>query len=241
MKHPLKTAHALRLSSDFEQAYQLICQTALSEPTLAPWLWMHDPRLWQELTSTRCTLTRRSGQDAEWMYELWHNAAFMRQFHRMAKRLPDDRQALHQLLDEERAALVAENGALHWVIRNSTNETVGLLSILDINIQHRRGELLLGVVPGQWGVGPAAVCMAAQFFFGVLKFHKLVALVHEDNRLSMKTAMSLGFQLEGRLQDHFCDPTTGQFSALLALGLRHSELLGGKDHRLIGRLMGSNL
>lgn len=233
----MKITHELRIDKSFVEAHQLIQRLAETDPSLNAWVWMHHPALWQELHCGRCMLKRRSGQDVDFIRQLWSNAVFMRQFHRLAHSLPEDSEKLTRILDEEHAALIGESGALHWVIHDKSRQAVGLLSILDIHTQHKRGEVLVGVLPGHYGVAPAAMLCAAQFFFKVMRFHKLVALVHEDNNLSLQSAKSFGFKLEGVLRDHIWDSTTRRFCNMLELGLLEHDLLQGKKPTLAKRLL----
>jgi Ca2+-binding RTX toxin-like protein len=110
--------------------------------------WQHEPFWWQPLRGKTLTLRRRGPQDATLVRRAWADAEFMRQFNRMAAELPKQDNALQALLLREHWALPEESRGLHWTIE-SNGQGCGFVSVVDISLQHGRGEFLIGVLPHQ--------------------------------------------------------------------------------------------
>ncbi len=90
-------------------------------------------------------------------------------------------------------------------MRSRAGTPFGLLSLTDVSPQHRRAEVLLGVLPeAPFAIVTTAMLLLFQFFFRVVRFNKLYALVFTDNSHSLKSTLHLGFRQEGLLaQDAF--------------------------------------
>jgi diamine N-acetyltransferase len=112
------------------------------------------------------------------------------------------------------------------------------LSLTEVSIPQKRAEVLLGMLPGApMGLSTAAMLVLLQFYFKAIGFHKLVSFIYEDNPLSLKSTLHLGFQQEGLLRRHIVDPRSGAFVNLIQTGLLADEALSEKNVRLMNRLL----
>jgi len=235
----LEKSLLLRQERKFELAFEHI-QQALQDghPELKALAWQHNPLFWQDVSAGICILTRRRGEDAPFMRQLWQDTAFIYQFHRHSGALPSSDQALQRILNQEMSAIIAESHAMHWVVRDAHRQPCGLLSLCEISPLHRRAEVLLCVLPtAPAGMAAAAMLMLYQFYFKLMKFNKLVSMVYPDNAKSLKSTMHLGFQKESHLRQHAWDPKTQSFVDLVQLGLLKEDAFGVGNQRLMHKLL----
>lgn len=235
----LEKSRTLRLERKFDLAFDHIRNASTdAQPELYPLIWQHNPIFWKDISAGVCTLTRRRGEDARFMRELWASSDFIYRFHRHAPKLPASDIDLQRILNHEMSSLVSETRAIHWIVRDHLGTPWGLLSLNEISIAHRRGEVLLGIKPGgPSGIAAAAVLILFQFYFQLMQFNKLVSLIHLDNARALKFAMHLGFVKEGFLRRHVHDPRTGQFVDMVQLGLLKEDAFHSGNQRLMQRLL----
>lgn len=237
MNNVLQLARQLRAEGNFAESYQLVNSELGSSPEYASLIWQHQPLFWSNIHSGSCLLTRRHGADAGFLRALWSDSSFKQNFHRQAPVLPAGDE-LKRVLNLEFISLLSESKSIHWVIRDKKLRPWGLLSLTDISMQHRRGEVLIGLKEGApIGLTIAAMLSLFQFFFGVINFQKIVALIYGDNPHALKVALKLGFTLEGHLKDHMQDPKSQTFVDLLQLGVFKENALSAGNTQLATRLM----
>lgn len=234
----LEAARALRMERRIDESYELIRRESLRRPQLKRLVHQHHPILWASITSKRCILARRSGDDEAFVRRLWEDEAFVRSFHRSALPLPGDRTELQHRLQAEFASLIGDHNSIHWSIKDSQGHPWGLLSLAGVSGLHKRAEVLIGVLPdAPPGLSVAAMLILFDFYFKVLKFNKLVSLHYPDNEHSRRTAMHLGFREEGRLRSHVFDERERTFVDLIQLGLLSDEAFSEPNLRLKRRLL----
>jgi RimJ/RimL family protein N-acetyltransferase len=237
MNNVLQVARQLRAEGKFSESYQLVNSELGSSPEYASLIWQHQPLFWSNIHSGSCLLTRRHGADDGFLRALWSDLSFKQNFHRQAPDLPAGDE-LKRVLNLEFISLLSESKSIHWVIRDQKLRPWGLLSLTDISMQHRRGEVLIGLKEGApIGLTIAAMLSLFQFFFGVINFQKIVALIYGDNPHALKVALKLGFTLEGHLKDHMQDPKSQTFVDLLQLGVFKENALSAGNTQLAMRLM----
>lgn len=235
----LRQTRQLRLEGKFEESYTAACSFAGATPRIGSLAWEHHKLFWSDITARNCILSRRGPADLAFLRKAWQDEGFMRQFHRQAPKLPIADQRLTEILKREFVALLRESHALHWIVRDREGRPHGLLSLVDLSLQHRKAEVLLGVLPGApFGLATSAMLMLFQFYFRVLRFHKLYSLVYPDNPRSLAGTLHLGFRIEGELKEEVFDPHTGRPSDLIRTGLLASDALSPKNDRLMKRLLG---
>ena len=229
----------LRRERRFRDAFEHI-QQALQDghSELKALLWQHSPIFWKDISAGICTLTRRCGEDANFLREIWKDKDFFYRFHRHSSPLPASDAELQRILNIEMSSILSESHAIHWIVRDSHGRPWGLLSLCEISLVHRRAEVLLGILPGApAGMAAAAMLILFQFYFNAMKFNKLVSLVYLENTLSIKSTIHLGFKNEGFLKSHAYDPETGRFLDMVQMGLLKEDAFQTRNQRLMNRLL----
>lgn len=188
--------------------------------------------------SRTCLLTRRNGGDATFMRTLWADPGFMQSFHRLAPPLPEEDSELFRVLNVECQSAIKQSRAIHWVVKTPNDQSWGLLSLTDISLQHKRAEVLLGVLPGApFGLATAAMLMLFHFYFKANRFNKLYSLVFADNPHSLKGTLHLGFKQEGLLRRHTLDPTRNIYFDVIQTGLLAEEAFSKSNIKLMKKLL----
>jgi diamine N-acetyltransferase len=235
----LEKSLILRRERKFEAAFEHMqgaFQAGHSE--LKALVWQHSPIFWKHISAGICTLTRRGGEDAEFLREIWKDEDFVYRFHRHSAPLPERDSELRRILNQEMCALVSESHAIHWIVRDNQGQPWGLLSLCDISLVHRRAEVLMGIRPGApVGLTAAAMLILFQFYFNAMKFNKLVSMVYSENTHSIDSTMHLGFKNEGFLRNHAHDPQTGLFLDMVQFGLLKDDAFQAGNQRLMQRLL----
>ena len=228
----------LRREKKFHQAFEYVSGLIAPDSAYATLRWQHNPIFWSDISAGSCVLTRRNANDHAFVRQLFELPGFRRSFHRNANPLPQDNALLQSKLDEERASILSESGALHWVVRDAQRQPWGLLSLCDVSLTHQRAEILMGMRPNTpLGLTPAAMLMLYEFYFKFMKFNKLVSFVYKDNPNSLKSTLHLGFEMEGQLHQHNLDPQTGQFLDVMQLGLNKGQAFSQSNQKLARRLL----
>ena len=164
MTKVLHAARQLRAEGKFSESYELVNSELGPTPEYASLIWQHQPLFWSTIESGSCQLTRRHGADAGFLRALWSDLSFKQNFHRQAPDLPAGDE-LKRVLNLEFISLLSESKSIHWVIRDQKLRPWGLLSLTDISMQHRRGEVLIGLKEGApIGLTIAAMLCLFQFF-----------------------------------------------------------------------------
>lgn len=190
------------------------------------------------LRSRSCVLTRRNARDAAFMRTLWADRVFMHSFHRLAAPLPPEDSELQRILNAEYQNPVAKSRAVHWIVRAPSGQPWGLLSLTDVSLQHKRAEVLMGVLPGApFGLVTAAMLMLFHFYFKAHQFNKLYSMVFADNPHSLKTTLHLGFRQEGLLRRHTLDPTSQTYMDVIQTGLLAQDAFSASNIRLMKKLL----
>lgn len=235
----LEKSLMLRQERKFELAFehmQEAFQAGHSE--LKALVWQHSPIFWKHISAGICVLSRRCGEDAGFLRELWKDPDFVYRFHRHSAPLPESNAELQRILNQEMSSIISESHAIHWVVRDNSGQPWGLLSICEMSLVHRRAEVLMGMLPGApVGLTAAAMLILFQFYFNAMKFNKLVSMVYLENTHSIKSTMHLGFKKEGLLRNHAHDPRTGLYHDMVQLGLLKDDAFQTGNQRLMQRLL----
>lgn len=183
-------------------------------------------------------LTLRDGHDAAFVRRLWADTSFMRSFHRLAPPLPKEDAELVRIMNLECSNSIRQSRAVHWVVRSPDRQPWGLLSLTDISLQHKRAEVLLGVLPGApFGLATAAMLLLFHLYFRVNQFNKLYTLVFADNPHSLKGTLHLGFQQEGLLKRHTFDPHSQTYVDVIQTGIHAQQAFCARNIRLMKKLL----
>lgn len=129
---------------------------------------------------------------------------------------------------EDQARWIAARPAqeLNFVIELNAGAAVGVLSLVDIDLTHRRAEsarFLIGDEDAARGTPAAVEAMKLLYdhAFETLGLERVYGLIAEPNRLMLKWQRYLGMKEEGRLRRHYF--MEGEFVDAVALGLLAEE------------------
>lgn len=96
---------------------------------------------------------------------------------------------------------------VRMMICDDAGHTVGIVDLMNFNVQHRRAEVGI-VIFEQFrnrGFGLAAMKHVFRYAHAILHIHKLYALVGADNIYSCRLFEAVGFSQEGMLHDWLFD------------------------------------
>lgn len=115
--------------------------------------------------------------------------------------------------------LKRESEGTHYyasIVLKSTQEVIGTAMIFNLDQVANKAEIGYVLDKGYWGNGYGSECVALmnQFGFESLNLHKLYASVVDANRSSARILEKNGYELEGRLKDHYFIENT-YYDALL--------------------------
>lgn len=195
------------------------------------------------LQSPRVSLLRSAPEHVDFILSCYRNTDFMA-LYRLAQDREISRTDLRQKLQEEQGDFAQNQLRIEWVIfkrKHNKNVPIGLASLADYQAQHRRAELLLGVVNEQdrvGFVGLESTLLVLDFAFNQAKLNKVVSFVYGYNAISQKNTLHLGFQQEGLLREHLYT-VQGYIdmhqNALLQREFRQNRRLSKLSKRLLQR------
>lgn len=105
---------------------------------------------------------------------------------------------------DKRIAALQELKLLHWVVFiEEGNDFCGLLTLKEIDLNSKRGEIGYSFLPEFWGkgIGSKAVKLVFDYAMEEIQFHSLFAQVLEVNTPSQRILEKLGFEKEGHFKD----------------------------------------
>ncbi len=234
----------LRRSGQIDQAREQLARhlSAQPHPGLVNLAWQHEPFWWQPLLGRTAQLRRRGPGDVALVRHAWRDGGFMQRFNRMVGELPVDDQELRALLTREHWALPEDSRALHWVIE-AAGQGCGFVSVVEISLQHRRGEFLIGVLPelvpqaAPW-LALEAAHLALEFLASRMQLVRLTAYFYPENLAALQMAEKLGFEREGVLRAYLRLPGFDQRGDLIVAGLLLDDEFFARTARLRRRLLG---
>jgi RimJ/RimL family protein N-acetyltransferase len=203
--------------------------------------WAYSEAFTQPLAGRRVALVRRSPADLPLVRAAWSDRPFMERFHRMAPPLPADDAVLTQVLDRESQATLLDSKSLHWTVVRVGGERVGMVSMVEVLLRHRRAEFVVGVRDTTPGLALEASLLALEFAFSVMRLHKICSSVYGQNDYALRSTVHLGFQREGTLRDQLFDATSGQWVSLHLSALFKEDFLNAANQRLASKLLGRPL
>jgi len=240
---------------DYRQARDLLLQALSIFPdhaVLRDRLLMVDSR-WSETLSCRGThLVTPSEKDFPYLQQCYTDEAFMQQLLPMGRKKQSNEAILQALKQSEFS--VAHYRSMHRVIKKEVHSNselpssqsnlkpIGLASLVDIQIAHRRAELLIGI-PDQFErqrTTAVVMMLIMDMAFNQIGLHKLTSLVLANNPHSQRSTVAIGFTQEGLRRQHLCDPQTRQWldcyeNGIVADDFYHNPVIARVSKRLIGR------
>lgn len=190
-----------------------------------------DSGWWRPLRLGGLSLRLPVADDRDFLASRFREPAFMSRFHRFQA---GDDAAIAQFIARARLR-PRHTRRLDWIVCSGA-EPIGLTSLVDIDHENRRAELLVGFAqtPVPAGAALKAALAAMQFAFDRLGVHKLVSHVYGDNPTSQANTLHLGLRQEGLLRAHL--RVGGQALDLFVNGLLVTEFRADKRlQRLLQR------
>lgn len=141
--------------------------------------------------------------------------------------------------------------AQHWLIERlphdgsvvGRGEPVGLISVVDLVVAHRRAELLVGLPEANHrgaGLATEATLLVLDVCFNHVGLNKLTSMVLANNPHSQRSTLALGFEQEGYRKAHLRLPGRNAFidcfeNGLTVCSFRNNQRLSRISERLLGR------
>ena len=240
---------------DYLQARNLILQALPIFPDLSVLrdrLLMVDSRWSEPVASRGIHLVTPSERDFSYLQQCYANEAFMQQLLPMGRKKQSAEAILQALRHSEFS--VAHYRSMHRIIKKEVHpnpeqpsshfslKPIGLASLVDIQIAHRRAELLVGI-PDQaerQRASSAATMLVMDLAFNHIGLHKLTTFVLANNPHSQRSNVAIGFIQEGLRRQHLCDPQTRQWvdcyeNGIVADDFRRNTFIARVSKRLLGR------
>lgn len=237
-------------NKQYSQAYEALLNAQRDYPEsreLDDISFILNPKWTETVYGVNCRLRIPNQRDLDFFKTCFNDKAFMDRFHPLAPRYRSDNK-LKNVLAACRRYPVASSKAVHWVIEQKVRsavashseadqwEPVGLASVVDIQIYHRRAEFLMGIQDKKKqgsNIALSAALLALDFSFNHLKLQKVTSIVLANNPLSQKSTLSLGFTQEGHKRQHFRVPNSQQWLDSYENGLLKADF---KINKRIARL-----
>ena len=171
--------------------------------------------------------------DEDFLARCFSNQEFMNNYHRFAA-INQTRQHIQDTLKQNTRYSILRQKKIHWLIEQthhpvheqSIYQPIGLASLVDIQLNYQRAEVLIGfpdpVHRGQ-GTPLATMLLILDFAFNHIGLNKLISIVYGDNQYSQRSTQALGFTQEGFRTDHLRDLQTGEFLSIYENGLLQKD------------------
>lgn len=113
----------------------------------------------------------------------------------------------------------------NFIVRSKrTKQPIGMAALMDIDRQNGHAALALGIAEEKHrlaGFGVDLMIVLCDIVFDEFGFSRCYMRVNDNNPLGLNSALSFGFQKEGRLRRHIF--TGGQYTDQWILGLLKEE------------------
>lgn len=102
-----------------------------------------------------------------------------------------------------------ESSSQIWVTRLASGEVVGSTRLIDIDLQHLRGEIGFSWLTAPWrgsGVNPRVKLLQLTHAFETLGLRRVALKTHHQNLQSQRGILKLGAKYEGTFRNHIIMP-----------------------------------
>ena len=235
----------------FETLQQGLKQNPCS-PEIKPLYTSLHPNWAQPLRGGKLRLRMLCSTDEDFLARCFSNREFMNNYHRFSA-INQTRQHIQDTLKQNTRYSILRRKKLHWLIEETTHpvheqinyQPIGLASLVDIQLNYQRAEMLIGfpdpVHRGQ-GIPLTAILLILDFAFNHIGFNKLISIVYGDNQYSERSTLALGSTQEGFRPDHLRDLQTGEFLSIYENGLLQRDFrTNARLSRLSARLLGFDI
>lgn len=179
--------------------------------------------------------------DADWLAQTWSDREFVALY--CSNIQPVEADALRQALVEREGMPAETLGFVEFVVERPGGERIGIGTLGNYAAQHRRAELMIGIVDPQLRRGLAgleATLLLLDLAFNSYGLNKVFTYVYGYNDFSEANTLRLGFKQEGLLREHHWQTGEQRFVDLFINGMtrtdfRQAEQLARWSRRLLGR------
>ena len=148
------------------------------------------------LNSDRLLLKQLSKDDEEQMFQLRSNPEIMKYIPRpLATSVIDAAHVINSINDG-----IKNNNSITWgIFLKPENKLIGTIGYVRMNKEYHRGEVgyLLDTKYQGMGIMKEALDTVLDYGFNVMKLHSVEAVVHPENKNSIKLLERNGFKKEG--------------------------------------------
>ena len=190
----------------------------------------------------RITLRVCQEKDANYLWQCYQKPDFINRYNRFISKHLSCTQIANKLRKgSDKHAY--QTKSVDWVILNEEGQSIGLASLADIQFQHFKAELLVGI-PNKndrsYHAGLETTLLIMDYFFNQLHFEKLTSYVYGDNETAQKNTLALGMVQESYLRNHLYIQDISKFIDLYGNGLIsenffHNKRLSKLSLRLLKR------
>ncbi|HLS35026.1 MAG TPA: GNAT family N-acetyltransferase [Bacillota bacterium] len=112
-----------------------------------------------------------------------------------------------------------------FIITNNEKENIGLIGFYGINQRHRHAEFAIALDPDHQGKGYAskATKLVLDYAFYILNLRKIYLIVADTNARAHHIYEKVGFEIEGRLTEHYF--INGTYEDAIMMGLFRKDYL----------------
>lgn len=124
------------------------------------------------------------------------------------RNIEDTKMYLQKLVDRI-GNVVDGREYMYWFINSiEDRKIIGSICLVEIDVYKGSAAWGYAISPDYWGRGHIleAQLLVVNYFFDVLKMHKLWGVTPVDNEPTISSVLSAGFQKEGILRDHYLYP-----------------------------------
>jgi ribosomal-protein-alanine N-acetyltransferase len=183
---------------------------------------------WERLPTieaSRVILRWIAEEDVEALYSIFSDPEVMRYWSTTPLA---DRTAATALLKEIHEGFQRRTLMKWGVARRSDDLVIGTVTLINLDLTHRRAEVGYALGHAHWGNGYIHEALNALlgYAFGVLDLHRIEADVDPRNAASIRTLERLGFQREGYLRERW--QVGGEIQDALFYGLLRPDWMNAK-------------
>lgn len=165
------------------------------------------------LQGRKIYLERFAAKHTEFLHQCFQNDKFM-DLYRLSEKRDQPIEALRERLETEEQHLPQQLKRIEWVVFRQrvdektgeiTSYPIGVAALADYREQHRRAELLMGIVDKSerhQGVALEMILLILDFAFNQINLNKMIAFIYGYNSYAHENLMNLGYSQEGLLKQH---------------------------------------
>lgn len=164
-----------------------------------------------EIQTERLVLRKMKVSDSACLFNIWSNPDVTKFMN--INSFTDENQAVEMI--ETLDKLSRENKAIRYsIIELESNSIIGSCGFNSLDFSNANAEIGYDISKNYWGKGYAteAVRSLVDYAFNTLKFNRIEAKVHPENKNSINVLQKLNFTFEGTVR--MCEKSNDKFNDL---------------------------